>query len=133
VRDFARFGLLYLHNGLWDGRRLLDERLAAMAVTSPVLNATPRTSARSAEMIAGQRTLGSRKIPDDQTDHLGSYSFAWWIDALDRDGRRHWPDAPVDTFGACGHGGPRALVGHVACPWPFRASPMDHKPLSGKW
>jgi hypothetical protein len=54
-------------------------------------------------MCAGQRSLGSERIPDDQTDHRGSYSWLWWTNGLDRDGRRHWPDAPEDTFAALGH------------------------------
>jgi hypothetical protein len=49
-------------------------------------------------------------VPDNQTDHFGSYSFLWWTNGADREGTRMWPDAPEDTFGAFGHGGPRALV-----------------------
>ncbi len=52
-RDFARFGLLYLHGGVWRGRQFLRPDLAAMAVTSPLPNVVPRTAGREAEMIAG--------------------------------------------------------------------------------
>ncbi len=109
-RDFARFGLLYLNGGTWRGRQLLRADLAAMAVTSPLPNDIPRTAGREAEMIAGQRSIGSTRIPDDQTDHLGSYSWLWWTNGVDRTGRRHWPDAPTDAYAALGHGGRRALV-----------------------
>ncbi len=61
-------------------------------------------------MVEGQRSIGSRNIPDNQCDHMGSYSFLWWTNGVDRDGRRHWPNAPHDAYGAFGHGGPRAMV-----------------------
>lgn len=46
----------------------------------------------------------------NQCHHGGSYSFLWWISGVDEMGQRHWPDAPDDTYGAFGHGGPRAMV-----------------------
>ena len=110
VRDFARFGLLYLRTGNWRGRQVLGEQLARMAVCSPLPNSIPRTTGEAAEMVPGQRTLGSREVPDNQCDHLGSYSFMWWTNGVDRDGERHWPDVPADAYGAFGHGGPRAMV-----------------------
>ena len=58
-------------------------------------------------MLPEQRSLGGGK---NQTDHMGSYSYAWWVNGVDREGERHWPDAPEDTFGAFGHGGLRAMV-----------------------
>ena len=62
-------------------------------------------------MIPGQRSMGSRKIPDNQTEHDGSYSWLWWVNGEDREGNRHWPDAPIDTYGAFGHSnGKRACV-----------------------
>jgi hypothetical protein len=107
VRDACRFGLLYRHQGEWNGKQLLSPKLAAMAVTSPLPNTVPRTQGQKAEMIGGQRTIGGG---NNQTDHLGSYSFAWWTNGVDRDGQRRWPDAPLDTYGALGHGGVRATV-----------------------
>jgi CubicO group peptidase (beta-lactamase class C family) len=109
-RDFARFGLLYLHEGNWRGEQLISEKHARMAVTSPVPNSIPRATGDAAEMISGQRSIGSRRMPDSQTDHMGSYSWLWWINGVDREGKRHWPDAPHDAFGAFGHGGIRAMV-----------------------
>jgi hypothetical protein len=106
-RDFARLGLLYLRGGMWEGKRLLREEHVRLVTTSPVPNSVPRTAAKDAEMIEGQRSLGGGK---NQTDHMGSYSFAWWTNGVDREGKRHWPDAPEDTFGAFGHGGLRAMV-----------------------
>lgn len=110
VRDFARFGLLYLRKGNWRGTQLISEQHAAMAVTSPLPNSIPRTAGKEAEMIPGQRSMGSRNIPDDQCDHLGSYSWLWWTNGVDREGKRHWPDVPEDACGCFGHGGPRAMV-----------------------
>jgi Beta-lactamase len=107
VRDACRFGLLYLHKGNWNGKQLLSARLAEMAVTSAVPNTVPQTQGKRADMIVGQRSIGGGS---NQTDHLGSYSLAWWTNGVDRNGQRHWPDAPLETFGAFGHGGVRATV-----------------------
>ncbi len=109
VRDFARFGLLYLREGEWNGKQLISRRHAIMAVTNPLPNSIPRAGHKSAEMIDGQRSLGSLEKPDNQTDHFGSYSWLWWINGVDREGTRFWPDAPHETYGAFGHGGPRAM------------------------
>jgi len=110
VRDFARFGLLFLREGRWRDRQLLSSEHARMLVSSPLPGDFPRTSGHAAAMLPGQRTMGSRTVPDDQCDHLGSYSWLWWTNGTDGDGRRHWPDAPPDAYGALGHGGPRAMV-----------------------
>ncbi|MFN3912705.1 serine hydrolase domain-containing protein [Hyphomonas sp.] len=40
VRDFARFGLLYLRGGIWDGRRILPEGWADYARTPTPVSAT---------------------------------------------------------------------------------------------
>ncbi len=109
-RDFARFGLLYLRKGKWRGKQLISAEHATLAVTSPLPNSIPRTVGQEAEMIPGQRSMGSKRIPDNQCDHLGSYSWLWWTNGIGRDGRRHWPDVPVDTYGCFGHGGIRAMV-----------------------
>ncbi len=109
-RDFARFGLLFLRGGRWRDRQLLSPEHVCLAVTSPLPARLPRAGMQAAEMIPGQRSIGSRRIPDNQTDHFGSYSWLWWINGLDRHGRRHWPEAPLDTYAALGHGGRRALV-----------------------
>ncbi|MBN1344172.1 MAG: hypothetical protein JXQ73_15915, partial [Phycisphaerae bacterium] len=107
VRDFARFGLLYLRKGNWRGKQLISAEHAAMAVTSPLTNAIPRTTGQPAQMIQGQRSIGGK---NNQTDHKGSYSFAWWVNGVNREGKRMWPDAPLDTYGAFGHGGMRAMI-----------------------
>lgn len=107
VRDFARFGLLYLRKGLWKGQQLLGKGNVAMITTSPLGNTLLQTAGRPAQMIAGQRNLGGGS---NQNDHFGSYSFTWWTNGVDRAGQRFWPNAPLDTYGAFGHDGIRALV-----------------------
>jgi len=107
VRDFCRFGLLYLRQGNWNGQQLISASNAVRAVSSPLPNSIPRTAGQAAGMIPGQRSGGGGM---NQCDHLSSYSFMWWLNGLDRDGKRHWPDAPADLYGAFGHGGPRVMV-----------------------
>jgi CubicO group peptidase (beta-lactamase class C family) len=108
-RDFARFGLLYLSQGNWRGQQLIPRESAIRAVSEPLPNSVPRAGKVEAAMLPGQRSIGSTRKPDNQTDHFGSYSWLWWVNGVDRNGVRFWPDAPVDTFGAFGHGGPRAM------------------------
>jgi hypothetical protein len=110
-RDYARFGLLYLRHGKWRDQQLLSPGHVKLAVGSPLPSDFPRTSAREAEMIAGQRTIGATVKPDDQTDHRGSYSWLWWINGVDRHGKRFWPGVPEDVFAALGHAnGQRGLA-----------------------
>jgi CubicO group peptidase (beta-lactamase class C family) len=106
-RDFARFGLLYLRKGKWRGRQLISARHATLAVTSPLPVSIPRTKGKSVEMIHGQRSIGGG---NNQCDHNGSYSYAWWVNGVGRDGRRNWPDVGADVYGCFGHGDIRAMV-----------------------
>ncbi len=109
-RDFARFGLLYLRQGQWKNRQLISSKLAHKAITDHVPNSIPRAGHTAADMIPNQRSIGSSQIPDNQTDHMGSYSWLWWINGIDREGKQHWPDVPTDAYGCFGHGGKRAMV-----------------------
>lgn len=102
-RDFCRFGLLYLREGRWRDRQLVSPENARMVVSQPLPLSPPRTAGRPAEMIPGQRSIGSRQIPDDQTDHLGCYSWLWWVNGLRHSGKRLWPDAPPRVFACLGH------------------------------
>ena len=106
-RDFARFGLLYLRKGKWKGKQLISAKNATLAVTSPLPLSVSRTKGKGAEMVAGQRSIGGG---NNQCDHNGSYSFAWWVNGVARDGKRNWPDVPNDVFGCFGHGDIRAMV-----------------------
>jgi hypothetical protein len=106
-RDFARFGLLYLRRGKWKDKQLISTKHVTMAVTSPLPNSIPRTKGKSADMIKGQRSIGGG---NNQCDHNGNYSFAWWINGIGRDGKHNWPDVPGDVFGCFGHGDIRAMV-----------------------
>ena len=109
-RDFCRFGLLYLRKGNWNGKQLISRKHAVMAVTSPLPLSIPRAKGVAVEMIRNQRSIGSRTKPDNQCDHIGSYSWLWWTNGLDRTDKRHWPDAPRESYGCFGHGGPRVMV-----------------------
>lgn len=102
-RDFCRFGLLFLHEGRWKRQRLLDAAHIRTLTRSPLPPDLPRTRGEAAEMCEGQRSLGSESIPDNQTDHKGSYSWLWWTNGTDAEGNRLWPDAPEDTYAALGH------------------------------
>jgi CubicO group peptidase (beta-lactamase class C family) len=107
VRDLARFGLLYLRDGRWKDRQVLTPESVRTILSSPVPAGLPRTRGGGADMLPKQRSLGGGK---DQTPAgPGYYSFNWWLNRTDRDGRRLYADSPPDTFVAMGHGGERAL------------------------
>ncbi len=109
-RDFARLGLLYLHGGKWGDQQLLSPLWAKLATSDPLPATLPRAGMTVTPMLKGQRSMGSLSIPDNQCEHEGSYSWLWWTNGVKAQGKRNWPDAPYDTYGAFGHGGPRAMV-----------------------
>lgn len=77
ARDWARFGLLFLRDGVWNGERILPEGWVDYSVTP-----TPAAP-------------------------LGQYGAHWWLNAgepTDRT-RRLWPDLPADIFFASGFEG----------------------------
>ncbi len=102
-RDFCRFGYLFLHEGQWRGKQILTREDAHRLVGEPLPASLPRTKGEAAELCSDQRSLGSERIPDNQCDHVGSYSWLWWINGVSREGKRHWPDAPADIYAALGH------------------------------
>ena len=121
-RDFARFGLLYLNQGNWNGTQVISQAHAILAVTDPLPLAVPRTAGIRAEMLPGQRSLGSTVVPDNQNDHDGSYSWLWWVNGLQRNGKRRWPSAPANVYACLGHAnGKRGMAvmpsEHIVLSW----------------
>jgi len=82
ARDWARFGLLFLNDGVWLGERILPEGWVAYSTTP-----TP-------------------KAPQ------GRYGAHWWLNAGEPDdpGDRPFPDLPTDTFSARGFEGQEVVV-----------------------
>jgi CubicO group peptidase (beta-lactamase class C family) len=65
ARDLAKIGYLYLHDGIWDGRRLLPEGWV-QASTSPKVDTRPGF------------------------DRSRKYGFQWWVLPYGKDGRYAW-------------------------------------------
>jgi CubicO group peptidase (beta-lactamase class C family) len=83
ARDFARFGLLYLRDGVWDGRRILP-----------------------AGWVDFARTRGP-------APNGGTYGAGFWITPPAGDPARPHaltPDGPSDLFDAQGHEGQLAVI-----------------------
>jgi CubicO group peptidase (beta-lactamase class C family) len=82
ARDWARFGLLYLNDGVWNGERILPEGWVKYTTT-------PATATES-----------------------GEYGAQWWLNAGAKDNaaNRLYPDLPTDTFLADGFEGQFVFV-----------------------
>lgn len=82
-RDLARFGLLMLNRGNWNGQKLLSADFVDRATSNQV------------PLSAGFRNR----------DFRGRYGYYWWTNGVMVDGRRPWPSAPPGTYMAHGNGG----------------------------
>ena len=73
-RDWARFGLLFLHDGVWNGERILPQGWVAYTTTP-----TPKAS-------------------------KGQYGAHFWLNRRDKSNpkNRRWPDVPNDAYAALG-------------------------------
>jgi CubicO group peptidase (beta-lactamase class C family) len=107
-RDFARFGLMVLRGGRWKEKQVVREDLIRMAISSPIDAKTPLTSGKEGPMITGQRSIGgSRNITKEGP---GWYSFNWWVNGKNREGKRLYENLPEDAYLASGHGARRLMV-----------------------
>ena len=82
--DLARFGVLYLNRGVWNGREVLNASWVEQATRPQVPASLPHGGYRA------------------DTDGRGVYGFNWWVNGLKPDGKRPWPSAPPKTFLARG-------------------------------
>jgi CubicO group peptidase (beta-lactamase class C family) len=85
AREAARFGLLFLNRGRWDGKQLLSERWVEEATRVQVPATTPHAQPES-------KILGA-----------GVYGLNWWVNGVKPDGQRKFPGAPANTFWGSGH------------------------------
>jgi CubicO group peptidase (beta-lactamase class C family) len=77
--DMARFGLLYLNRGNWNGRQILPTTFVDEATSNQVPG------------VGASAFLHGR------------YGFYWWTNDIKPDGKRPWPSAPPKTYTSHGH------------------------------
>ncbi len=82
ARDYARFGLLYLNDGIFNGERILPEGWVKKTVTPA---------------IASKQK---------------NYGYQFWLNGLDESdaSKKEFPEAPADMFYADGYGGQRIYI-----------------------
>lgn len=85
-RDMARFGLLFLRDGLWGDLRLVDEAWVTLS--------TAGQSDVDAETIRHGLPLTDESLPE-QDPYRNGYGYAWWRTAL----------AEHPVYYAAGYGG----------------------------
>ncbi len=76
ARDYARFGLLFYNDGVWNGERILPEGWVQQTITPPASNT------------------------------LKNYGYQFWLNGFDKDHPTQikYPDVPLDMFYCDGFG-----------------------------
>lgn len=87
--DVARFALLFLNRGNWNGKQLLSTAFVDEATRNQVPVTTPGRSSKG---------------------WSGAYGFYWYTNGILSDGKRRWPSAPAGTYAAQGGGSNRFYV-----------------------
>ena len=84
--EFARFGLLFLNFGNWNGKQLISKEWVDRA-TTPQAN----------------RFMEPFKSQAWYRNLIGAYGFNWWVNGTRRNGNKIWPHAPERTAAAQGN------------------------------
>ena len=82
ARDFARFGLLYYNDGVWNGERILPEGWVKQTATAPA------------------------------TNKLKNYGYQFWLNGIQQnDSSKHlYPDVSADMFLCDGYAGQEIYI-----------------------
>ena len=92
ANEMARFGLLFLNNGNWNGNQLISRDWIKQATKV---------------QVPPSMELGS---PLSNIDGVGVYGFNWWVNGIRPNGIRLWPDAPVSTYAASGYNNNKMFI-----------------------
>jgi CubicO group peptidase (beta-lactamase class C family) len=76
--DLARYGLLYLNNGNWNGEQILDASFVERAASTQV----------------------PANVKTKYFDLTGRYGFFWWTNGIKADGVRPWACGPPKKISA---------------------------------
>ena len=82
ARDYAKFGMLYLNDGVWNGERILPEGWVQKSTSAPAAN------------------------------HLKNYGYQFWLNGTNEtnSSQKEFPQMPADFFYADGYGGQRIYI-----------------------
>ncbi len=80
--DVARFGLLYLNRGTWNGRQVLNSGYVDEATTNQV----PLT------------------LKTGPFDRRGNFGYMWYTNGIGANGTKPWPSAPPKSYTFQGNG-----------------------------
>jgi CubicO group peptidase (beta-lactamase class C family) len=82
ARDYAKFGMLYLNDGVWNGERILPEGWVQKSTSAPAAN------------------------------HLKNYGYQFWLNGTNEtnSSRKEFTQMPADFFYADGYGGQRIYI-----------------------
>jgi len=86
AQELARFGLLFLNRGNWNGNQLISAKWVEQATSAQVDTSVP---------LYKQRAW--------YTSLIGAYGFNWWVNGVRRDGKRKWSQAPPKTAAVQGN------------------------------
>jgi acetyl esterase/lipase/CubicO group peptidase (beta-lactamase class C family) len=89
AREAARFGLLILNQGSWNGQSLVPAEWLTQAATVQVPADLPF---------------------EGRADGRGVYGFNWWLNGIKPDGTRKWPGGTPRTHAARGHNNNEIIV-----------------------
>jgi len=92
AREMARFGLLFLNKGNWNGRQLISAKWVEDATCVQAPGSMPWAH------------------PESGIDGRGVYGFNWWRNGLKFNGIRNFPSAPEGMFWASGHNNNKCFV-----------------------
>lgn len=107
VRDLARFGLMLMQKGSFNGKRIFSEAHWQEMVSSVVPVTMPFSKGKRAPMLPDARTMGGSL--NISPIGPGRYTFHLWRNLKGPSGKLMLPDAPEDTLLATGKWGEVAL------------------------
>ncbi|NND33768.1 MAG: beta-lactamase family protein, partial [Saprospiraceae bacterium] len=90
--EMARFGLLFLNEGNWNGSQLISKNWIKQSTQV---------------QVPASMKLGT---PLSDIDGIGVYGFNWWVNGIRTNGSRFWPDAPAGTYAASGYNNNKMFI-----------------------
>lgn len=92
AKELARFGLLFLNEGNWNGNQLISCNWINQS-TKVQVPPTMKSGTHLSEIYG-----------------MGVYGYNWWVNGVQPNGTRLWPDAPSRTYAASGYNNNKMFI-----------------------